>query len=306
MINLKRVYPVLMIHLLFSAAWVFSVPDGPIAKISGTLDWESGKMETTVSFSTNDAGIRFPAGRGQAEDILSYEYPALLKSLLMTVQADSSSTIADLLTKGEFSHSDLDVICRTAQKSTPNFSADLARFSGQFSIALSRVRAAFIRHFQAGDPGRLLVPPPAANYTGIVIIANGFLPVHGRNTTDLVRPCLFPKIRDSQMNLVYERNLTDPAISGSGTNILVHYTSAEKIFRSTPSGIDASLFDLVGEHPLRIFATSVFGTVPTDPVINIDDARQILANENNRRLLTESRIVIVINETLLKKELIFP
>ena len=69
--------------------------------------------------------------------------------------------------------------------------------------------------------------------------------------------------------------------------------------RSSPSGLDDELIRLVGERPLRIFARSVFGTVPTDPVIDSADASLILANENNRRLLREGRIVFILNQQVL-------
>jgi hypothetical protein len=146
-----------------------------------------------------------------------------------------------------------------------------------------------------------LLPSPAADYTGIIIIADMALPIHGRNTSAFVSPCLFPKIWDTEMNLIYERNLTDPAITGSGERPIVHYAKREDIFRPNPSGIDSTLIPLVGERPLRIFARSVFGAVPTDPVIDRADALLMLSNENNRRLLREGRVVLVVNDEVLGK-----
>jgi hypothetical protein len=129
------------------------------------------------------------------------------------------------------------------------------------------------------------------------------LPVHGRNTSALISPCLFPKIWDTEMNLIYERNLTDPALTSSGLRPIVRYAKREDIFRSTPSGIDNELIPLVGERPLRIFARSVFGAVPTDPVIDRSDAMLMISNENNRRLLREGRVVLVVNGEVLERPL---
>jgi hypothetical protein len=56
----------------------------------------------------------------------------------------------------------------------------------------------------------------------------------------------------------------------------------------------------VGSNPLRIIARGVFGIDPTDPVIDRDDALLILSTENNRRLLREGRVVLVLNEGKLK------
>jgi hypothetical protein len=128
------------------------------------------------------------------------------------------------------------------------------------------------------------------------------LPIHGRNASSLVHPCLFPKIWDTEMNLIYERNMTDPALTGTGSRSVVRYTQQENILRPTPSGLDDELISLVGERPLRIFARSVFGVVPTDPIIDRADAMLILSNENNRRLLREGRVVFVIHESMFTRE----
>jgi hypothetical protein len=134
-------------------------------------------------------------------------------------------------------------------------------------------------------------------------VADGELPIHGRNTDALVRPCLFPKIWDTEMNQIYERNITDPAISKEGQRMIVRYTTAESIFRPTPSGLEGELAELAGPNPLRIIARGVFGVCPTDPVIDREDALVIMATENNRRLLREGRVVLVLNSAVLKNPL---
>jgi len=223
--------------------------------------------------------------------------------LLLTIQADSSSTVEDLVNKGELNQRDLNEICLSARMVPPNFTPDLTRFTANSAINLSYIRAALIRHSRPAEPNRPVIPSPAANYTGIIIIADQPLPIRGRNTSALLKPCLFPKIWDTEMNLIYEKNMTDPSLTGSGINNPVHYTKTESIYNLTPSGLTDDLIKLVGDRPLRIFATSVFGTVPTDPVIDKNDALLILSAENNRRLLREGKVVFVINESMLKKTL---
>lgn len=129
------------------------------------------------------------------------------------------------------------------------------------------------------------------------------LPIHGRNTSALLNPCLFPKIWDSEMNLIYEKNLTDPQVLGSGERNMVQYIRSDAIYKSTPSGLDPELVKLVGDRPLKIFAGSIYGLVPTDPVIDRDDALVILSNDNNRRLLRDGKIAFVINENMLSRAL---
>ena len=287
------------IFMFLSIFHLSSSPEGLRISISGSLDWEKKALEASADLSLNSAGIRFPAGRSQAEEILREEYPGLIKPLILSLQADSSSTIEDLILRGELNLRELDGIYSSAQTVPPNFSIDLTRFTGKYLLDLNHISAALIRHQRAQEPGRPLYPLPTTEYTGIIIIADDILPVHGRNTSALVQPCLFPKIWDTDMNLIYERNMTNPASTGSGRGSMVRYTRGENIFRPTPSGIDNELLSITGERPLRIFARSVFGIVPTDPVIDRADALLILSNENNRRLLAEGRVVIVLNNEVL-------
>jgi hypothetical protein len=150
-------------------------------------------------------------------------------------------------------------------------------------------------HRRAIEPERPLFPVPTADYTGIIIIANEELPIHGRRSEALLEPCLFPKIWDSEMNLVYERNMFE----SSNGKLMVRYAASESIFSPTPSGLEGELADFLGPRPLRIFASQVFGINPTDPVIDRDDALRILSTANNRRLLREGKVLLVINEKML-------
>ncbi|MCL2834027.1 MAG: polymerase [Treponema sp.] len=275
----------------------------PDITITGSINWEKGELNFTSAFSLGSAGLKFPSGRTQAEEILGGNFADLVKPLLFSLQADSSSTIGDLIQRGDIDYRALDEICSTAKVTPPNFTADLTRFTGSYSIPLSRLGSVLLRHSLAAEPIRPIIPSPAANYTGIVIIADTLLPVHGRNTSLYLTPCILPKIWDSEMNLIFEKNMLNPAAAGSGLNNIVQYTSSVNIYRSTPSGIDPELAKLVGDHPLLIFADSVFGIIPTDPVIDKTDALLILSNDNNRRLLREGRIAFVINTGMLEKAL---
>jgi hypothetical protein len=83
---------------------------------------------------------------------------------------------------------------------------------------------------------------------------------------------------------------------------MVRYAPPESIFRPSPSGIDPALAELVGENPLRILARGVFGTRPTDPVIDWEDALLILSSEQNREHLRQGRVALILNgDTLLYK-----
>jgi hypothetical protein len=51
---------------------------------------------------------------------------------------------------------------------------------------------------------------------------------------------------------------------------------------------------------LRIIASGIFGVRPTDPIIDRDDALLIISSENNRRLLREGKVVIVLDDSVIR------
>jgi hypothetical protein len=259
--------------------------------VSFSIDWARGELNTLASFELAQAGIKLPTGRFMGEELLREAYPRLLKPNLLPLRVDSSSTVRDLVDRGELSLEELDVLSEETEKTPPSLSADLNKMSGRYKISLGKISSLLIRHRQAVEAERPLIPVQTADYTGIIIIADEEIPVHGRRTMAFLEPCLFPKVWDTNMNLVYERNMFDPGKGG----LMIRYAARESIFRPTPSGLDGELATLVGPNPLRVFARGVFGINPTDPVIDRDDAMKILSSENNRRLFREGRVALILN-----------
>jgi len=266
--------------------------------VSSSIDWMARELDTLASFDLVQAGIRLPTGRSMGEELLRQSYSRLVRDTLLPIRVDSSSTVADLVARGEISLEALDLICREAEKTPPSLSTDLSQMTGRYKVLMEKISASLVSHRRAVEPARPLIPVPTAAYTGIIIIANEELPVHGRRAEALVEPCLFPKIWDTNMDLIYERNMFDPAMKEE--SLMVHYTTMENIFRPTPSGLEGELAALVGPNPLRVFAREVFGINPTDLVIDREDALKILSTDNNRRLLRDGKVVFVLNEKTLK------
>lgn len=267
--------------------------------VSRSFDWIRGELFSEAGFDLGRAGIRLPSGRFRAEDILRESFPSLIRPSLLSVRVDSNSTVKDLVDRGSLSLEELDTAVLGARKVPPSLSADLSRMTGRYTVFLRDLAALFTRHRRAVEAPRPLIPVPRADYTGILIIADEELPVHGRRLSAFTEPCLFPKIWDSEMNLVYERNMFDPALKTA--RLMVRYAARESVFRPTPSGLDADIEALIGPNPLRIIAGEAFGITPTDPVIAREDALKILSSENNRRLLNEGRVVLVLDAARLAR-----
>ncbi|MDR2534552.1 MAG: polymerase [Treponema sp.] len=263
--------------------------------IVGSIEWEQMEIKASVMVNLASVGIRLPAGRIHGEEIISDEYPHLVRPLLLSIPVDSSSTLGDLLNRGEFTLLGTDRISLSAQKVPPTLSINLAVMSAHYTVNLNKLSASLLQHSRPKDAMRVLIPAPVASYTGIIIIANDEMPIHGRNTSTYAMPCIFPKVWDTEMNLIYERNMIDPDL----VHTMVRYVSPNNIFQTNPSGLDEDLKKLVGDNPLRIIARGVFGIRPTDPIIDREDALLIISSENNRRLLREGKVAIVLNREVL-------
>jgi hypothetical protein len=269
--------------------------------IEGAVEWETMEIKASVALNLASAGIRLPTGRSQAEELISTEYPRLIRPSMLSIPVDSASTLGDLVDRGEFTLQHVGNIALGAHRIPPALSTDMTSLTASYSIDLTRVGAALIRHSRPIDMIRPLRRSPAASYTGIIILAGETLPVHGRNAGSLVFPCLFPKIWDTGMNLIYERNMMNPETARNAG--MVRYVTESSVFRPTPSGLSPELSSLVGNNPLRIIARGVYGMRPTDPIIDREDALIILSSPENLELLREGKVAFMLNQRVLRDSL---
>jgi len=287
-----RVIVLLLIIFTVSGAFADSKMD-----ITGILEWDTMQIMATVSLDLVSAGIKLPAGRLQGEALLSEGCLRLIQPGILGLQVDSSSTIADLIDRGEFSLPETEALALNANSLPPSLSPDMLKMTTSYTIPLSGVSSAILRHTRPMQVARTLNPVSAAQYTGIIIIASESLPIYGMKSSVLAVPCLFPKIWDSEMNLIYERNMLE-----SRNISMVHYSPLKGIFQRNPSGLSPELQAVVGDKPLKIFASGVFGIKPTDIIIDKNDAMLIISSEENRRLLSQGKVAIILDESALKLE----
>ena len=281
---------------VFISVTAFAAPM-PGVNIRGTVDWNTMLINAEVSLDLISAGIRLPSGRGHGEMLLNSEYLRLILPGILNLQVDSSSTIGTLVDRGDLSITEAKNIALRAQAVPPALSPDMRNISSSYTIPLSGISTALLRHNSPSPVMRTMNPVSTAQYTGIVIIAAESLPVYGMRSSTLPVPCLFPKIWDSDMNLIYEKNMLE-----SHNAPMIRYAPLQSIFQRSPSGLTPELTAVVGSHPLRIFASGVFGMKPTDLIIDRRDAQLIISSDVNRRLLTEGRVAIILADSVLKQE----
>lgn len=265
----------------------------------GAIRWNHFALAASSALNLASAGLRLPGGRSHAEELADMEFPRLIRPILMALPVDSSSTLEDLIVQGVYSATALDAVIAEAVRSPSALSGDLRTLFSTYTVDLKKIVGDLVRHRHPTSLRKPLVPSPTRSYTGIVIFADEVLPVHGKSSRSGAEPCLFPKIWDTEMNLIYERNMVDP--DTARREGVVRYVSAREVLRNNPSGLDPELQTLVGREPLRILARGLFGVRATDPIIDRQDALAIVSSDENLRLLREGRVVIVLPESALEK-----
>ncbi|MCL2410889.1 MAG: polymerase [Treponema sp.] len=285
---------VTVLLVVFITQGVFAHPQ---VSISGAVEWDTLRLNAEVMLDMASAGLRLPAGRNQGEALLLDGFRDIIKHHILDLRVDSSSTVGDLVNRGELTLSDIETLAFGANSLPPAMRPDLRHIFSSHEISLSTISNSLLQHHFPTPVIRTLSPVTTPRFTGIIIIATESLPVHGMRGTALPVPSLFPRIWDSEMNLIYERSMVETRNAP-----IVRYAPMQDILQNTPSGLTPELQQIVGDRPLRIFAQGVFGIAPTDLIIDRNDALLIISSDENRRLLTQGRVAIILDESVLRYE----
>lgn len=246
------------------------------------LDWKQATIYSTLSLDAKKSAISLPSGRTAALRMLEMEMPGQLKELFFSIVVDSSTKLGNAVESGSVSLSELDKRIYEGSSTPPWMTRDLASVSMSHTVSIPSIGSLFVKHTVPYEPKQPFDTTATRTFTGIIIDAQGSLPVHGEYTAEKLLPALFPKIWNANMELLYERNMVEPAVAIK--NSIVMYTDSR----------DESLYrDRIGNDPLRIRAREVFGNYRTDPIISELDYLRILSDAGNRKLLKEGRVVII-------------
>ncbi len=261
----------------------------PALESKSLQNWEDGTIYSIVGLDINKTGLQLPSDRNTSFHLIERYTPPLLKNIYLSIIVDSSHRVGNYLAEGVIDLNSLNKIVEKGQHTEPAFSTNLEKAIIKVSVPSREIAKLFVKH---KIPYRPTIPASTAIskvYTGILIDARGQLPVHGEYVKEPLNPALFPKIWNTEMSRIYEKNMVDPAVIKNRN--LVAYSSSldEKNYR-----------DRIGTNPLRIIARGVFGQNRTDPIISLEDSGQILSRPENLQLLKEGKIVILCDDDKLR------
>lgn len=274
----------LCISCLLLFCGIFSVGAQSVSSES-VVDWTNLTFSSTLNLDMYQANLSFPTGKNTAINRINNQLPLLIKDPLLSLKVDSSYMLNDLIVNNSLPFSSISAIIQTGEKSPAIFSQTGLSLNMNHELNLTDIGNLMIKHSQPYSPKEPIQHVASRAYTGIIIDARGSLPVQGEFVQDQVDPCFFPTIWDDDMNLLYEKNMTDSAIAR--TEGIVHYDYSDDESRYS---------DRIGRDPLRIRARKVYGINRTDPVISRNDALKILSVPENIKLLQQGRVVILLDE----------
>ena len=267
--------------ILFISTNIFSQQ----ATSQSTVDWTKPAFFSTAELNISESNIILPSGRGAASTILETKIPLLVKDPLLSLPVDSSKKLGDTVLQDTLSLEEITQIIQDGKKTAPVYSNENDSIIINHTIKLNDISSKLVKHSIPYKPESPIEKTASRVYTGIIIDARGILPVQGEFVTSTGNPCLFPKVWNENMELIYEKNIENSKTAKEQGIVSYHWSSDENLYR-----------DRIGNDPLRITAKKIFGINRTDPVISNKDALKILSLDENRELLKKGKVIILLDK----------
>ena len=256
-----------------------------IMSSSSKIDWAKKTFTSNVSLDVVKAGIPMPSGKSTSINKIKMELPVLVKEPLLSIYVDDTRTLGDLVLDGTITLDELTRIIDNSKQTPASFENGTSNLLTQHTIKLQEIGSLLVKHHNPYTQQKPIQRISSRGYSGIVIDARGVLPVQGEYVESKVEPCLFPKIWDETMTLVYERNMVLPEVAKRDSIVSYFTDKTAKNYESR-----------VGSDPLWITAKKVYGVYRCDPVISHDDYLRIATVPENLKLLKEGKIVILLGK----------
>ena len=283
----KIVFKTAVVSLFFvlsaGAAGLFAAE--PSLESTSEINWITRRFTSNLTLDTKKAGLEMPSGKKKASALIKSKMSQLIQPPLLALYTDSESTLEDFIINEELYLDDVYHFIMNGYKTPDVFTPDASNLYSTNTLEVDRIGQKLIKHKYGYLPEEPIDLVPSRAYSGIIIDARGSLPVHGEFINEKTNACFFPTIWDENMNIIYEKNTADPKFITDAGLVAYDYSNNTDRYVSR-----------VGNDPLYIKATEVYGINRTDPVIKRSDALKILTIEQNRELLRQGKVVILLDQ----------
>ena len=199
----------LTIFVLFASAFCYSYPSGMESQT--VQNWETAQIDSKITIDLNKSGLYLPTDRNAAIRLIQQNRSSLLKNAYLSILVDSSHRLGSYLAEEKISLTDINTVINNGKSTAPVLSQELQTAIVYHQNPLQELANLFVKHNAPYTPSFFPLGTASKVYTGILIDARGQLPVHGEYSSDQLNPCLFPKIWNKNMNLIYEKNIVEPS-----------------------------------------------------------------------------------------------
>jgi len=251
------------------------------------MDWQEGALILEIAMAMEPRQFN-PGSRFEVEREIERLLPGLFMSAAVQIPFDSYRTIGDRVKEDRQLFRQLEsTAAASCTKRDSRVRADLQEILLSYRFPMygeGGFANVFVTHNQAVPVRRKLGFVPTRNFSGLIIYARGELPAHGKDIRQKIQPAVFPSLYDEQMNLVLSVEMCDPeSLKRWG---MAAYTDSDD---------DSAFLQRVGAVPLRTVARGVFGINATDLLLPREAVDRLLARQANRQMLSEGRILIVVD-----------
>ena len=258
----------------------------PAAITARWIDWQRGKF--VIQVTVEIAASHTPKTRYKAERRIANLIPIVFIEEVADICVDSYHRIGDTYRENGETLEKLKELALTGKKESASYSADMKSVKATYTFPIfgeSGLLNFFVSHSHPYPTRKAFGFVPTKRYTGIVIYAKGEYPLYGENGTEgSLKSSLFPKIFDEAMKTVVEKEQCDPeSLKRWG---MAQYSDSLAVERFSPR---------IGRFPLHIIARGIYGKNGTDIIIPTEDTKQLLALRENRDLLIQGRILIIVD-----------
>lgn len=278
------------------AALVFPA-DGEM-RVSRSVDWNRGVLTLEVEVPLDLSGSPFARARFAAEQRVENEITRLFFEAADGLTINSRETVGEFLRGQSVTNEpqlylqSLTRLSGQGMKKSSIVSADFKSLVVVYEFAFwGKTGIAFplVSHRKALPLPGLVGYHTTKTFSGLVIDARGSYAAVGKSSEQTFAPAFFPRIfylsRSGTIEPLLEMQMVKPeALERWG--MLCYASSADQ----------SSFVARAGNFPLAVTAFQVYGMKNTDIVISEESAMMLLSGEENRELLRDGKIVVIIDK----------
>ena len=250
-----------------------------------SIDWVQGTVDIVFTLDLQTLNEPPLTSRTHADMLIREQLPAALQQAVTPMLLDSYDTVGTLIRSLPYLSSALENLAAQAVPEQTYFSSNLKFYNSEYRFLIyPEILSLLPLHEIPVVTAEKLEWAATSDFTGIVIYMKGDFPVHGERTQEKLNPCLFPKLFDENMDLILSKDMVDPEM-----------VKQWGVFGYSDTLDSVKALSRVGEYPLRIMGTGIFGEQLTDIIISKNASDKILYSEHNRSLLVQGRVLVVYN-----------